>query len=249
MSKKLAEGIDGLLLDIKTGDGAFMRDRRDAKKLAATMKDIGLRAGKKMTVLLTDMSEPLGRSAGHTLEVAESIAVLRGENIPQVTELTLRQAAELMVAFGMADSIAAGRKKARGKLADGTALSLFRQLVERQGGDPRVIDDPALLAAAPHSADIVADRDGYLAGVGARAVGKALVALGGGRIRAEDAIDPAVGMTFPKKAGDPVVKGEPIVRIHYRDETRLSEVKAAVRAAITLSATPPLPKKTVQGRI
>lgn len=249
MSKKLAEGIDGLLLDVKTGDGAFMRERHDAKKLAVTMKDIGERAGKKMVVLITDMSEPLGRSAGHALEIIESIAVLRGERIPQVTELTERQAAELLLAFGMVKSRAAGVTLARGKLSDGTALAIFRRMVERQGGDPRIVDDPTLLPTAPYTFDVMADRDGILARIGARAAGKALVLLGGGRIRKEDSIDPGVGMTFPKKVGDPVVKGESLIRIHYRDRSRLAAALELLADEVTVSAGPVDPPKLVTGRL
>ena len=248
MSKKLAEGIDGLLLDVKTGDGAFMQEMRDAKKLAATMKDIGERAGKKMVVLITDMSEPLGRAAGHALEIEESIAVLRGEDIPQVTELTLRQAAELLLAFGKVKNRAAGIKSARKRLSDGTALEIFRRMVERQGGDPRVLDDPSLLPSASHIHELTADRDGFLAGVGARAVGKALVALGGGRIRKEDAIDPAVGMIFPKKVGDAVAKGEPVVRIHYRDRARLDAALELLAGAVSVSDGPVTARKLITGR-
>ncbi len=249
MSKKLAEGIDGLLLDVKTGDGAFMREMRDAKRLAATMKDIGARAGKKMVVLITDMSEPLGRTAGHAIEIAESIVVLRGEEIPQVTELTVRQAAELLVAFGMVKNRAAGMKLARGKLADGTALDIFRRMVERQGGDPRVVDDPSLLPQAPQVHELTADRDGFLAGVGARAVGKALVALGGGRIRKEDTIDPAVGMTFPKKVGDPVVNGEAVIRIHYRDRARLDAALELLVDSVSVGEGPASPPPLIAGRL
>ncbi len=249
MSKKLAEGIEGLLLDVKTGDGAFMREMRDAKRLARTMKAIGARAGRKMAVLITDMSEPLGRAAGHAHEIAESIAVLRGEEVPQVTALTVRQAAELLVAFGRSKSRAAGEQEARRRLFDGTALALFRRLVERQGGDPRVIDDPSLLPQAPQVHELTAVRDGHLSRVGARAVGKALVALGGGRVRKEDAIDAAVGMTFPKKVGEPVVKGEPVIRIHYRDRARLDAALELLTGAIEIALRPVLPPELVAGRL
>jgi thymidine phosphorylase len=175
--------------------------------------------------------------------------VLRGEEVPQVTELTERQAAELLLAFGKVKSRAAGVKLARKKLSDGTALTLFRRMVERQGGDPRVVDDPTLLPVAPHIHELTAERDGYLVRVGARAVGKALVLLGGGRIRKEDTIDPAVGMTFPKKVGDKVASGEPIIRIHYRDRSRLASALELMADAVTVADSPVKAEKLFVGRL
>lgn len=247
MSKKLAEGIDGLLLDVKTGDGAFMRELRDAKRLARTMKDIGERMGTKVTVLLTDMSEPLGRAAGHALEIAESLAVLRGERVPQVSELVERQVAELLMLFGKAPTRAAAVRMARKKLGDGTAFDIFRRMVTEQGGDPRVIDNPALLPTAPHIHELTADRDGFVARVAARGCGRAVVALGGGRHRKEDAIDPAVGLTFPKKVGDRVMRGEPIIRVHYRDRSRLDAALDLLADAVAVTATPPATPRLVRG--
>lgn len=249
MSKKLAEGIEGLLLDVKTGDGAFMRAEADARRLGRTMKEIGEQFGKKVIVLLTEMEEPLGRAAGHALEIEESIAVLRGETVPQVSDLVLRQAAELLVLFGMAPSLSAGTAAARRKLSDGSALECFRRMVERQGGDPRIVDMPSLLPSAPFTYEITAREDGFVSRIGARACGKALVILGGGRMRKEDTIDHAVGITFPKKVGDAVVRGEPIVRVHYRDPHRLGATLEVLTPAIHLSPEPPRPRKLVKGRL
>jgi len=249
MSKKLAEGIEGLLLDVKTGDGAFMRAEADARRLGRTMKEIGEQFGKKIVVLLTAMDEPLGRTAGHTIEIGESLAVLRGEAVPQVTDLVLRQAAELLVLFDMSPSLAAGIAAARRKLSDGSALECFLRMVERQGGDPHIVDNPSLLPLAPFTHEITASEEGFVSQIGARACGKALVLLGGGRTRKEDTIDHSVGLTFLKKIGDPVMREEPMIRIHYRDPNRLSMALEVLTPAIRVSLEPPAPTKLVKGRL
>jgi len=249
MSKKLAEGIEGLLLDVKTGDGAFMRRLSDARHLGKTMKEIGERFGRKVIVLVTRMDEPLGKAAGHTVEIAESLAVLRGEEIPQVSDLVVRQAAELLVLFGRAKSLKEGAAQARRRRWDGSALAVFRRMVVSQGGDPRVLDDPGLLPIAPLVHEVAAPHDGFVSRIGARACGKALVLLGGGRERKEDTIDTAVAITFSKKVGDPVVKGEPILRLRYRDAARLPAALEMLDGAVTVSVERPVASRPIAGRL
>ncbi len=249
MSKKLAEGIAGLLLDVKTGEGAFMRRLTEARLLGKTMKEIGEQFGKKMVVLVTRMDEPLGRAAGHTVEIAESLAVLRGEEVPQVSDLVVRQAAELLMLFGRAKSLKEGTAQARRKLVDGSALAVFRRMVVAQGGDPRALEDSALLPVAPLVSEVVAPYDGFVSRIGARACGKALVLLGGGRMRKEDAIDHTVALTFPRKVGEAVVKGEPIVRVYCRDASRLLPAIEVLKSAVEVSVERPAAAKLIAGRL
>ncbi|HNW82573.1 MAG TPA: thymidine phosphorylase [bacterium] len=221
MSKKLAEGIRGLILDIKVGNGAFMKNREQATELAKTMKAIGERFNTKVDVLFTDMNEPLGYSIGNSLEIAESINVMKGVYVPQVTELTLRMAAILLVSFKMAESIEAGEKIASAKLSSGLAAERFKKIIEMQGGNPAVVDDPGLLPKASKRKDIFANESGYINRMDALSFGKALVQLGGGRIKKEDSIDPSVGFIFSKKAGDYAKKGDLVYSIYYNEDFRL----------------------------
>lgn len=221
MSKKLAEGINGLILDIKVGNGAFMKNMEQATELAKTMKSIGQRFNTKVDVLFTDMNEPLGFAVGNSLEIAESISVMKGAYVPQVSELTVRMAAALMVSFKMSGSIEEGEKIAKSKLSSGKVAERFKKTIEMQGGDPAVVDNPELLTKASKRKDITASRSGYLSAVDALAFGKALVQLGGGRVLKEDRIDPSVGFVFSRKVGDLVEKGELIYSIFYNDDSKL----------------------------
>ena len=221
MSKKLAEGIRGLILDIKVGNGAFMKNREQATELAKTMKAIGERFNTKVDVLFTDMNEPLGYAVGNSLEIAESINVMKGIYVPQVTELTVRMAATLMVSFKMAGSIEEGEKIALEKLASGKVAERFKKTIEMQGGNPDVVDNPDLLPKASKRKDIFANESGYINRIDALSFGKALVQLGGGRIKKEDSIDPSAGFVFSKKAGDYTKKGDLVYSIHYNEEFKL----------------------------
>lgn len=221
MSKKLAEGIRGLILDIKVGNGAFMKNREQATELAKTMKAIGERFNTKVDVLFTDMNEPLGYAVGNSLEIAESINVMKGKYIPQVTELTVRMAATLMVSFKMAESIEEGEKKALEMLAGGKVAERFKKTIEMQGGNPEVVDNPDLLPKASKRKDIFANESGYINRIDALSFGKALVQLGGGRIKKEDSIDPSVGFVFSKKAGDYTKKGDLVYTIYYNEDFKL----------------------------
>ena len=226
MSKKLAEGIDGLVLDVKTGNGAFMERLDDSRTLAETMCAIGRRLGKRMRALITRMDQPLGCAVGNAVEVAECVACLRGEGPADLVDLSVELAAEMVLMGEKAGSLAEARQACRRALADGSALARFRQLASAQGGDPRAIDDPARLPQARRRVTLDAPRDGFVAALAARPIGHATMLLGAGRARVDSVIDPAVGVILHKKTGDPVEKGEPLCTVLINDE---SQLEAALR--------------------
>lgn len=238
MSKKLAEDLDGLLLDVKVGSGAFMKTLGDAEELARTMVGIGASYGTPVTALLTDMSQPLGREIGNANEIAESVSVLRGEGPEDVTELTLRFAAEMLFLAGRAD-LESARSEAEAAVADGSAYDTMIALTVAQGGDPAAIEDTSLLPHAPHRRVLTAQRDGYVTTCDALSVGVAGVRLGAGRATKEDSVDPGVGFTIHAKLGDVVAEGDPLVTIAYRDANRLGEALPALSAAWEISDAPP----------
>jgi pyrimidine-nucleoside phosphorylase len=218
MSKKLAEGIDALVLDCKVGDGAFMKREADARELAAAIRAIGAAAGKKVHVCLTDMNAPIGRMVGNALEVAESIEVLGGGGPADTRELTCVLGGEMLVAAGIEADPAAARARIEAALDGGEALAVFEKMVAAQGGDPRVVSDPdGILPRARHRREIRAPRAGAVAAIGAETVGVAALALGAGRARKEDAIDPAAGIELLCRVGDRVEKDQPLAVLHYND--------------------------------
>jgi len=194
MSKKMAEGIDALVLDVKTGDGAFMRSFEDSRALALAMVEIGHGMGKKVAALITDMDQPLGRAVGNALEVVESVETLRGRGPRDLEELSVELAAWMLSLAGAAPSLEAARAKARDALRGGAGLAKFREVIELQGGDPRVCDEPARLPAARETVDVPAVDGGHVAGIACRAVGHAAMLLGAGRETVDSRIDPAVGV-------------------------------------------------------
>lgn len=232
MSKKLAEGIQGLILDIKVGNGAFMKTFENAKELAQTMKAIGNRFSKKVDILFTNMNEPLGFTVGNTLEIMESIDVMKGVYVPQVTELTVRMAARLMVSFNMTQNIEEGEKKALEVLASGKVVEKFKKTVEMQGGDPNSIDDVSLFPQAQKKQEIKSNSDGYVNSIDALNFGKALVQLGGGRLRKEDDVDPGVGFILNKKVGKKVEKGELLYTVLFNDENKLRNADDYLKNAV-----------------
>jgi pyrimidine-nucleoside phosphorylase len=248
MSKKLAEDLDGLLLDVKVGSGAFMKTRKDAEALASTMMGIGASHGTRITAMLTDMSQPLGSAVGNANEIVESIAVLRGEGPDDVTELTLRFATEMLVLAGRRD-LSAAREEAERAITSGRALEVFGDLVEWQGGDRRVVDDPRLLDVAPREHVVTAEREGYVTRCDALAIGMAAVRLGAGRSTKEDAIDPGVGFMIERKVGDAVEAGDPLARVAYRDEAALASALGTAAGAWTISDEPPRPVELIMGVI
>ena len=233
LSKKLAEGIDGLVLDVKTGDGAFMRRREDAEALAHSMVEIGGSMGKPVHVLLTTMDEPLGTSVGNALEVRAAVEGLAGTRIDAMTELSLELAAEMLLLGGVAAERGAALERCRGAIADGSALERFRRVIAAQGGDPRVCDDPVrVLPRAPCVAPFVAPRSGWLRQFRAWSVGQASMLLGAGRATVTDAIDQAAGIEILRRVGASVTVGEPLAELHFRPERG-----AALPAALELLAS------------
>ncbi len=206
MSKKLAVATDALVLDVKTGSGAFMKKEEDAVFLAELMVETGERAGRQMAALITDMNQPLGRMVGNALEVQECIEVLHGGGPQDVRDLCLELAAWLFYLGGAAKTVAQGKQLAEQILASGRAFERFRHMVELQGGDISVIDDPSRLPAADHRVEVPSPKSGYVTAIACEQVGTACVVLGGGRERKEDSIDPSVGVEVHKKLGDKVCR-------------------------------------------
>lgn len=238
VSKKIAEGTSALVLDVKFGHGAFLRDRFEAVRLAEMMVELSEHLGLPATALLTAMDEPLGTAVGNALEVAEAISCLRGEGPDDLREVTLALSAEAVAVAGVAPASEAASRLAS-LLDSGAALERFRVLVERQGGDPAVVDDPSLLPGAPSVTEIRASRSGFVARIDAREVGLAAVELGAGRRRAGDAVDPAVGFEVLTRVGEAVSDRQPLIRIHARSGDEAEHALNRLESAITLSDSPP----------
>ena len=224
MSKKLAEGIDALVLDVKTGSGAFMKTEDDAAFLAELMVETGERMGKEVVALITNMDQPLGSMIGNALEVVEVVEVLRGQGPEDLRQLCLELAGWMLHLGGVSATVEDGKRQSEKLISSGKALAKFRQMVELQGGDPRAIDDPKKLPQAQHTMTISSPRGGYLASLKCEQIGTACVVLGGGRERKEDSVDPAVGIVLHKKIGDAVSTGEPLATIYYNSEARAHRV-------------------------
>jgi pyrimidine-nucleoside phosphorylase len=235
MSKKLAAGAEAIVLDVKVGDGAFMKDLDAARELAQTMLELGRSAGREVVCVLTDMDQPLGRAVGNALEIREAVATLRGEGPPDFSELVLASAAHLLALSDLGLDEPAARARADAAVADGSALAAYERWIRAQGGDP----DEDALPVAPVVVEVPAERDGYVGRIGAVRVGLAALHLGAGRRTKDDAIDHAVGVTCVRKRGDAVAAGEPIARIHARDEASARVAAEEVAAAYAVSPEPP----------
>lgn len=244
MSKKLAEGIDALVLDVKRGNGAFLPEFDRAVELARTMIEIGRRHGREVVALITAMDRPLGYAVGNALEMEEAIQALRGGGPADLREVTVALAGEMLALAGAAETPEAGRRMAEAALDDGRAAEFMARLIEAQGGNPAVLDDPALLPQAPVRRVFEAPTDGYVAEVHARRIGWAAVALGAGRTRLDDQIHPGVGFHITVKPGMVVDRGEPLATVYARSEADAEEGLAALRDAIRFTEDappPPLP--------
>ena len=249
MSKKLAEGTDALVLDVKTGSGAFMKKEEDAVFLAELMVETGERMGKQMVALITNMDEPLGRMVGNALEVQESVEVLQGGGPQDLRDLCLELAAWMFHLGGAAQSVPQGKELAEQILASGKAFAKFRQMVELQGGDVRTIDDPTRLPGTKCRVDVPNPAAGYVAAIQCEQVGTACVILGGGRERKEDSIDPAVGIVVHKKIGDQAAAGEPLCTIHCHSDTQADRARKLLEASYQVSAAPPAHKQPLVHRV
>jgi pyrimidine-nucleoside phosphorylase len=248
MSKKLAEDLDGLLLDVKVGKGAFMKSVDDAEELARTMVSLGRADGTPVTAILTNMDQPLGRAVGNANEMVESIEVLNGGGPDDIRELTLRFAAEMLMLAGENDPEAA-RGRAEDAVASGSALDVMTRLTAAQGGDASYIQDPGRFEIARSTHVIEADRDGWIDACDAYAIGTAAVRLGAGRAKKEDTIDPSVGFMIEAKIGDHVVKGQPIATVSYRDDARLDAALTLATPAWTIVDHQTFPSELVIGTI
>ena len=249
MSKKLAEGIDALVLDVKTGSGAFMKSEAESVRLAELMVETGKRMGKKVVALITDMNQPLGRMAGHSNEVAECIEVLNGRGPADLVELSLELSAWMFFLGERTKTLEEGRQLAKEMITSGQAKEKFKQGIRLQGGDERVVDDPKLLPEARARADVVSDSSGFLASTNCEQLGIALAMLGGGREKKEDTIDHAVGLEFHKRIGDRVEKGEPLATIHYNSGTKLAEAKNLIGASYQIGEPAPREKPPLIHRV
>jgi pyrimidine-nucleoside phosphorylase len=243
LSKKLAEGIDVLVLDVKFGRGAFMPDRERARELALALTAVARGLGKPVRALLTAMDEPLGHTVGNALEVAESIACLRGRGPADVMAVTYALGEQMLVLAGVAPDTSTARAQLEGSIESGTALEKFRQLVAAQGGDARVVDDPSRLPQARIQVAVPSPADGWIGDVDPRAVAIAALRLGAGRTRAEDPVDPAVGIAGLVKIGSRVTQGQPLAMVHANDESAAAAGVAAIARAIAVGDRPgtPLP--------
>jgi pyrimidine-nucleoside phosphorylase len=239
MSKKLAEGIDALVLDVKTGSGAFMKNLDDAAGLAELLVETGKRMGKKVVALLTDMNQPLGRTAGNAMEVAECIEVLAGAGPTDLRTLCLELAAWMFLLGERVKTLDEGKKLSADLIASGQAREKFREIVGLQGGDVGAIDDPARLAHARQTLDICSAAGGFIAAIQCEQLGVAGVVLGGGREKKEDKIDPAVGLKFHKRIGDAVERGEPLCTLHYNSDARLAEARKLAETAYRIEPGKP----------
>jgi pyrimidine-nucleoside phosphorylase len=249
MSKKLAEGIDALVLDVKVGSGAFMKSEKGAVDLAEIMIETGKRMGKKVVALITDMDQPLGRAAGHANEVIECIEVLNGGGPADLRELSIELSGWMFYLGERAENVEEGRRLAEGMIANGQAKEKFKQGIRLQGGDDRVVDEPQRLPAPRSRIDVVSPATGYISGTNCQQFGIALAILGGGREKKEDAIDHAVGLHFHKRIGDRVEKGESLATISYNADTRLAEAKALIAENYFVTQEPAREKRPLIRRV
>ena len=246
MSKKLAEGIDALVLDVKTGSGAFMQKEQDSVHLAELMVETAQRMGKKAVALITDMDQPLGRFAGHSHEVIESLEVLKGRGAADLRDLSIELAAWMFYLGERTKSVDQGRVLAQKLVASGEALEKFKQGIALQGGDSRVVDDYSLLPQAKSRAQVKSGASGFLAATNCMEFGIALAMLGGGREKKEDPIDPGVGLEFHARIGDRVTTGETLVTIYYNSDAKLGEAKQRIVESFHISGQQQPDKKLIR---
>jgi pyrimidine-nucleoside phosphorylase len=246
MSKKLAEGIDALVLDVKTGNGAFMKQEKDAVYLAELMVETGRRMGKKMVALITDMEQPLGRKIGNALEVEECLEVLVGGGPEDLRELCLDLSAWMLTLGGKCAKVSEGREIAAELIANGRARDKFREIICLQGGDTQVVDDPSRLPKAKRTAHAISMKSGYITAIRGEQVGIASMLLGGGREKKEDSVDPAVGIVLEKKVGDEVQSGSSLCTIHFNSEARKGEALAMLATSFEVGPTKPAARPLVR---
>ncbi|MCI0456069.1 MAG: thymidine phosphorylase [Gemmataceae bacterium] len=239
LSKKVAEGINALVMDVKCGRGAFMKTPVDARRLAESLVRTGNANGVKTTALVTAMDVPLGRAVGNSLEMIESLETLKGKGPADLEGLSVALAARMVHAGGRAVSLEDAERQVRAALTSGRGLEKVRQIVERQGGDPRVIDDYSRLYLAPQQTLVRAERPGYVVHLDAELIGRASMLLGAGRDRAEDPIDHAVGVIVQAACGEQVRAGDAVLEVHHRGEARLPAALELLRRGVVIGDAPP----------
>jgi pyrimidine-nucleoside phosphorylase len=249
MSKKIAEGIDALVLDVKTGAGAFMKTEADSRKLAESLVSIGNASGVRTEAVITAMDSPLGRAVGNALEVIECVEVLKGGGPDDLIAVSIELTARMLVLGKVAADRADGERRARGAIASGAGLERFRQIVDMQGGDPRTVDDYSRLPQADERHLVAAERGGYVNRVDAELVGRASVALGAGRDRVEDPVDPAVGIIVKVKPGDEVRAGDPVLELHYRKRPKLEAALALASRAVNIGDERPAARHLIVAEV
>ncbi len=235
MSKKIAAGADAIVLDVKVGDGAFMKTIEDARELARMMLELGQHAGREVVCVLTDMDQPLGHAVGNAIEIRETIAALKGEGPPDFTELVLVASAHLLVLSDLGIDEEEGRARATAAVEDGTALAMYERWIAAQGGDPR----EAALPTAPVVREVLSPVGGYVRSIGATEIGMTALRLGAGRQAKHETIDHAVGIRCLKKRGDAVAAGEVLAEVHAQDDTSAQQAEAEVLAAYELGDEAP----------
>jgi pyrimidine-nucleoside phosphorylase len=241
MSKKLAEGAAHLVLDVKWGSGAFMKTVADARRLASTMVAIGHRMGRGMASRITDMNQPLGRTAGNSLEIRETVEALQGRGPQDLMEVTLALSVSMLRLTGAAADESSARRMLEDHLESGRAFEKFKQMVGLQGGDASVLDNPGRLPSAPVQCPVPALSAGFVSRMDADAIGRICLLLGAGRAAVTDRVDPRVGVSAILKIGEPVEKGQPLMLLHAADTTRLEESLQRARQAVDISEGPVLP--------
>jgi pyrimidine-nucleoside phosphorylase/thymidine phosphorylase len=249
MSKKLAEGSNALVLDVKCGDGAFMKNVNDARALAEAMVAIGGHAGVRTEAFLTDMEAPLGSTIGNALEIVETIDTLKGGGSADLTAVVLRLSARMLMLSGVESDATAATARVAQALASGRALQTFARMIDAHGGDPRVVDAPSLLPAAPGRARFEASRAGFVARMKAEALGRASNELGAGRSAVGDPVDHAVGIVTLVKPGDRVERGQPLLELHHRDGRGLGAALALCGESISIGDEAPVPRAKLLGEV
>jgi pyrimidine-nucleoside phosphorylase len=249
LSKKLAEGIDGLVLDVKVGRGAFMKDEAHARTLATALVRVGTRAGKRVVALLTDMSAPLGRTIGNALETREALEVLHGKGPADLIECTYTLAAEMLVLGGAAKGIAEARVAIGRAIESGAAAGVMEKMIAAQGGDARVVEDPSRLEVASVVVPVIATRAGYVSALDALEIGLTAVSMGAGRTRVDQKIDAAVGIVIDAPRGAQVSAGDSLARLYVRSDTDAAKIMERVRAAFVIDDAQPVTAPLVIGRI
>jgi pyrimidine-nucleoside phosphorylase len=249
MSKKIAEGVDALVIDVKCGRGAFMKNAADARRLAESLVAIGNANGVQSEAFITAMDVPLGNAVGNALEVIECLDTLKGKGPSDLEALSVTLAGRMLRLAGAADSDAQGENRIRSRLESGHGLEKLREIIEHQGGDPRVVDDYRMLPGAAHVYSYTAARSGHLVSLDAEHIGRAAMTLGAGRNRVDDAVDPAVGIMIQAKPGDSIAKGDTLLTVHYRDDESLTAALALLRDAVVIGDTLPGRKALILGTI